>query len=313
MTLKIAAFAPMPIASVRTATVVKTGSWMRRRRYGTDAYSSTYGRCCCKVRKKCGASRFLFVSTPICGQLEVLMKSFCLWAALLAAVPRGRARAGRSPIRSRRLWPSGSSRPTFRADARRRRSVALPAPRPRRSAGGRSRREPADAVQGTFLRRGADDRLEAVDRPQRRLQQQPRVLQRRSGDHAHLVRVGRPARVAEGTGALGRPLRDVHRRRSLVPPGRQPPVVDVAEHVRARRRRARRRAAENLKYDAFELYETAYRTVRPHLFVGAGINVSAHADVRPGDGAAGRLRPVGVRRIQRAARLRRPTTRRRAA
>ena len=41
--------------------------------------------------------------------------------------------------------------------------------------------------------------------------------------------------------------------------------------------------ADNIKFNAFKLYETIYRTVRPHLFVGGGINVSAHADIRPGD------------------------------
>jgi hypothetical protein len=42
--------------------------------------------------------------------------------------------------------------------------------------------------------------------------------------------------------------------------------------------------AENLKFNAFKLYETAYRTVRPHLFAGFGINLSTHANIRPGDG-----------------------------
>src|SRR5471030_1103006 len=41
---------------------------------------------------------------------------------------------------------------------------------------------------------------------------------------------------------------------------------------------------ENVKYTALRLYEIAYRNVRPHLFIGAGVNVSMHADVRPGDG-----------------------------
>jgi len=41
---------------------------------------------------------------------------------------------------------------------------------------------------------------------------------------------------------------------------------------------------ENVKYNAIKLYETAYRTVRPHLFAGLGINVSTHGNIRPGDG-----------------------------
>jgi outer membrane protein assembly factor BamA len=44
--------------------------------------------------------------------------------------------------------------------------------------------------------------------------------------------------------------------------------------------------AENLKYDALRLYETAYRRVAPGLFVGAGINVNRHSNIRPGPGAA---------------------------
>ncbi len=42
--------------------------------------------------------------------------------------------------------------------------------------------------------------------------------------------------------------------------------------------------AENLKYDALRLYETAYRSVAPGLFVGVGINVNRHTNVRPGTG-----------------------------
>jgi hypothetical protein len=41
---------------------------------------------------------------------------------------------------------------------------------------------------------------------------------------------------------------------------------------------------ENVKFNAFKLYETAYRTVRPHLFAGVGIKVSTHSNIRPGDG-----------------------------
>ena len=42
--------------------------------------------------------------------------------------------------------------------------------------------------------------------------------------------------------------------------------------------------AENVKFNAFRLYETAYRNVRPHLFAGLGINVTTHSNIRPGDG-----------------------------
>jgi hypothetical protein len=42
--------------------------------------------------------------------------------------------------------------------------------------------------------------------------------------------------------------------------------------------------AQNLKFNAFKLYETVYRSVAPHLFVGGGLNVSTHANIRPGDG-----------------------------
>jgi hypothetical protein len=41
---------------------------------------------------------------------------------------------------------------------------------------------------------------------------------------------------------------------------------------------------ENVKFNAVKLYETAYRTVAPHLFAGLGINVSTHSNIRPGDG-----------------------------
>jgi len=41
---------------------------------------------------------------------------------------------------------------------------------------------------------------------------------------------------------------------------------------------------ENLRYDAIRLYETAYRTVRPHLFAGGGINVTTHSNTGPADG-----------------------------
>jgi hypothetical protein len=42
--------------------------------------------------------------------------------------------------------------------------------------------------------------------------------------------------------------------------------------------------AENLKFNAFKLYETVFRTVRPHLFAGLGVNYSTHANIRSGDG-----------------------------
>src|SRR5580765_3397380 len=41
---------------------------------------------------------------------------------------------------------------------------------------------------------------------------------------------------------------------------------------------------ENVKYNAVKLYETAYVTVRPHLFAGVGVNISVHSNIRPGDG-----------------------------
>ena len=39
--------------------------------------------------------------------------------------------------------------------------------------------------------------------------------------------------------------------------------------------------SENLKYDAVRVYETVYRTVTPGLFVGVGVDVNRHANVRP--------------------------------
>jgi hypothetical protein len=42
--------------------------------------------------------------------------------------------------------------------------------------------------------------------------------------------------------------------------------------------------AENVKFNAFRLFETAYRSVRPHLYVGLGVNVTTHSNIRPGDG-----------------------------
>jgi hypothetical protein len=44
--------------------------------------------------------------------------------------------------------------------------------------------------------------------------------------------------------------------------------------------------AANVKYDFFRFYETAYRNLKPGLFVGVGLNISDHSDVRPGNTAA---------------------------
>ena len=41
---------------------------------------------------------------------------------------------------------------------------------------------------------------------------------------------------------------------------------------------------ENVKFNAFKLYETAYRGIGKHLFAGIGLNVSTHSNIRPGDG-----------------------------
>ncbi len=43
-------------------------------------------------------------------------------------------------------------------------------------------------------------------------------------------------------------------------------------------------SAENVKYDLFRFYETVYRNVKPGLFVGFGLNVSDHTNVRAGTG-----------------------------
>jgi hypothetical protein len=45
-------------------------------------------------------------------------------------------------------------------------------------------------------------------------------------------------------------------------------------------------SAEKLKYDRFRIYDTAFREVRPRLFVGVGLNVNDHRDVRAGSGTA---------------------------
>ncbi len=42
--------------------------------------------------------------------------------------------------------------------------------------------------------------------------------------------------------------------------------------------------AENVKYTGIKIYETAYRHVARGLFVGAGLNLSSHSEVRPSDG-----------------------------
>ena len=45
----------------------------------------------------------------------------------------------------------------------------------------------------------------------------------------------------------------------------------------------------NLKYNYSRLYETAYRRVKPGLFVGGGLNVSTHTQVRSGSGASSNI------------------------
>jgi len=44
-------------------------------------------------------------------------------------------------------------------------------------------------------------------------------------------------------------------------------------------------AATNMKFNYVRIYETAYRRVRPGLFLGLGLNVNSHSNVRPGDGS----------------------------
>ena len=46
-----------------------------------------------------------------------------------------------------------------------------------------------------------------------------------------------------------------------------------------------RLGAENVKYDFFRVAETTYRSVRHGLFVGGGLIVNVHDDIRPGEGA----------------------------
>jgi outer membrane protein assembly factor BamA len=43
--------------------------------------------------------------------------------------------------------------------------------------------------------------------------------------------------------------------------------------------------AANVKYDLFRFFETVYHRVKPGLFVGFGLDVSDHTNVRPGSGA----------------------------
>jgi hypothetical protein len=40
--------------------------------------------------------------------------------------------------------------------------------------------------------------------------------------------------------------------------------------------------ATNLKYDFLRFYDSAYRRVKPGLFVGGGLNVNTRYDIRPG-------------------------------
>jgi hypothetical protein len=42
--------------------------------------------------------------------------------------------------------------------------------------------------------------------------------------------------------------------------------------------------AENLKYDQVRVYETVFRTLGKGLFVGAGIDINRHSNIRPGSG-----------------------------
>jgi hypothetical protein len=43
--------------------------------------------------------------------------------------------------------------------------------------------------------------------------------------------------------------------------------------------------SENVKYDALRLYETVYRTISRGLFVGVGVDVNRHSNIRPGSTA----------------------------
>jgi hypothetical protein len=42
--------------------------------------------------------------------------------------------------------------------------------------------------------------------------------------------------------------------------------------------------AETVKFQGVKAYETAYRRMAPGLFAGAGLNISLHSNIRPGDG-----------------------------
>src|SRR5262249_29867061 len=44
--------------------------------------------------------------------------------------------------------------------------------------------------------------------------------------------------------------------------------------------------AEKLKYDRFRIYDTAFREIKPRLFVGFGLNINDHTDIRSGSGTA---------------------------
>ena len=54
--------------------------------------------------------------------------------------------------------------------------------------------------------------------------------------------------------------------------------------------------AENLKYDQFRLYETVYRTIGKSLFLGAGVDVNRHTNIRPGTGTATAFDEAGYTR-----------------
>lgn len=41
-------------------------------------------------------------------------------------------------------------------------------------------------------------------------------------------------------------------------------------------------SATNVKFDYMRLYETAYRRAAPGLYLGVGLNINQHADIRPG-------------------------------
>ncbi len=43
--------------------------------------------------------------------------------------------------------------------------------------------------------------------------------------------------------------------------------------------------AQNVKYDQVRFFETAYKSIKPGLFVGVGLNITDHSDVRPSSGS----------------------------